>query len=202
VPWRRGAEAMHTSAFMHSYLQHTRTMQVYHITWRMSLSPHACLYPRMHAHRHENALARGCAGTFVHVCMQISACTQPWVTGQGRIANRYPSQTIPDDEHLVESIQAPALRAALVQVLFKDINQNVHLFRMCDATVTQDLAFRMRSICRMADSEITKMGTVPDNLYMVRMKAHESLVWSARCAVAHAGVSHTRCALAKWSSAA
>jgi len=33
--------------------------------------------------------------------------------------------------------------------------------------VTQDLSFRMRSICRMADSEITKMGTVPDNLYMV-----------------------------------
>ena len=124
------------------------------------------------------------------------------MTRQDTTANRYPSQRIYDEEYLVESIEAPALRVALILQLFKDIAQNVHLFRMCEDTVTQEICFRLRVICRMADIEITKMGTVPDSLYMVRMKAHESLVWSARCAVAHAGVSHTRCALAKWSSAA
>jgi hypothetical protein len=156
----------------------------------------------MHAHRHENALARGCAGASMHACMQISAHTQPSVTRQEPTANRYPSQRIFDEENLVESIEAPALRVALILQLFKDIAQSVHLFRMCDDTVTQEICFRLRVICRMADIEITRIGTVPDSLYMVRMKTHKSLVWSAHCAGAHAGVSYTRCALAKWSSAA
>lgn len=121
---------------------------------------------------------------------------------QEAIANRYPSQRIFNDENLVNSIEVQALRVALVLQLFKDIAQTVHLFRMCDDTVTQELSFRMRSICRMADSEITKIGTVPDSLYMVRMKTHKCLSWSARCTGAHAGVTHTRCALVKWSSAA
>ena len=124
------------------------------------------------------------------------------MTRQDTTANRYPSQRIYDEEYLVESIEAQALRVALILQLFKDIAQNVHLFRMCEDTVTQEICFRLRVICRMADIEITKMGTVPDSLYMVRMKSHKSLIWSAHCAGAHAGVSHTRCALAKWSSAA
>jgi hypothetical protein len=168
----------------------------------MSLSPHACLYAHMHAHRHKNAHARECAGAFMHACMQISTHTQPWVTRQEPTANRYPSQRIFDDENLVNSIEAPALRVALILQLYKDIALNVHLFRMCDDTVTQEISFRLRLICRMADTEITKMGTLPDSLYMVRMKSHKSLIWSARCTGAHAGASHTRCALAKWSSAA
>ena len=119
------------------------------------------------------------------------------MTRQEPTANRYPSQRIFEEDYLVQSIEAPALRVALILQLFKDIVEHVHLFRMCDDTVTQEICFRLHVICRMADSEITKMGTVPDSLYMVRMKSHKCLIWSARCAGAHAGVSHTRCALAK-----
>ena len=51
---------------------------------------------------------------------------------------------------------------AIILHLFNDVASNVHLFRMCDETVTQELCFRMRSIYRMAEFEITRIGTVPD----------------------------------------
>ena len=91
---------------------------------------------------------------------------------------------------------------AIILHLFSDVANQVHLFKMCDETVTQDLCFRLRSIYRMSEFEITRRGTVPDNLYMVRLKSHKGLLYFLRCGVADGGMFYTRCALAKWSSAA
>ena len=81
---------------------------------------------------------------------------------------KYPNKSIFDEQELIQDIDSPLLKRAIVNHLFKDVVRSVPLFQMCSDAVKIDLCFRLKSIYRMADRQITLAGDEPEAMYSIR----------------------------------
>ena len=81
---------------------------------------------------------------------------------------KYPNKSIFDEQELIENIDSPLLKRAIVNHLFKDVVRSVPLFKMCSDAVKVDLCFRLKSIYRMKDRQITLAGDEPEAMYSIR----------------------------------
>ena len=72
---------------------------------------------------------------------------------------KYPSKRVFDENDLIKRIEDEVVQREIVAHLFKDVVNSVPFFKMCDDDVRMDICFKLKSIYRMAGSEITKAGT-------------------------------------------
>lgn len=91
---------------------------------------------------------------------------------------KYPNKSIFDEQELIENIDSPSLKRGIVNHLYKDVVSSVPIFSMCNDEVKLDLCFRLKSVYRMSDRQITTAGDEPEALYAIRfgtVVAHTSL---------------------------
>ena len=81
---------------------------------------------------------------------------------------KYPTKRIFDENELISSIESPSLKRGIISHLFKDVVGRVHLFRLCDEDVQMDVCFKLKSIYRMANRQITSEGEDADAMYVIR----------------------------------
>lgn len=81
---------------------------------------------------------------------------------------KYPGKRVFDQQLIIDRIESPSIKREILQHIYQDIVRQNALFSMLDDISRKEISFRLCAGYRMPGMWLTKAGTEPEALYVVR----------------------------------
>ena len=98
---------------------------------------------------------------------------------------KYPSKRVFDQQLIIDGIESPSIKRDILQHVYQDVVTHNALFGRFDEATRKEISLRLCAGYRMPGMWLTKAGTVPEALYVVRfgtMKLHAEGLPTRHCA--------------------